>query len=189
MLIFVYQIHNFDELIKQNAAPYLATVAPYFELSFLDQRRKLDIMAKNYEKMDIDILFVQEYSREFEEFVEGKEELIKIIDSTKDTMIVARKESFRELRHIESVLSKEEIESLNWAGRSSMVCLDSTIVINAHLTSKAAKNKPQIEQLKASLARLRQSHPEFHVIMGGDLNSFLPPSEQLSAFFQMYPEE
>lgn len=57
------------------------------------------------------------------------------------------------------MLSKEEIESLNWAGRSSMVCLDNTIIINAHLTSKAVKNKPQIEQLKASLTKLRQSHP------------------------------
>lgn len=159
MLIFVYQIQSFEELIKQNTAPYLAAIVPFFQLSFLDQHRKLDIMARNYEKMDIDILFVQEYSREFEKFVEGKEGLIKVIDSTKDTMIVARKESFRELRYIETVLSKEEIESLNWAGRSSMVCLDSIIVINAHLTSKAVKNKPQIEQLKASLARMRQSHP------------------------------
>lgn len=67
----------------------------FFKLSFLDQHRKLDIIARNYEQMDIDIFFLQEYSREFEKFVEGKDGLIKIIDSTKDTMIVVRKDAFR----------------------------------------------------------------------------------------------
>ncbi len=106
--------------------------------------------------------------------MDSKEGLLKIIDTTKDTLIVVKKDSFRELRYIETVLTKEEIDSLNWAGRSAMVCLDNTIIINAHLTSKAAKNRPQIEQMKAALVKLRASRPQYHIILGGDLNSFLP---------------
>jgi hypothetical protein len=45
-----------------------------------------------------------------------------------------------------------------------------------HLTSKAAKNKPQIEQMKVSLLKLRENKPKYDIILGGDINSFLAPS-------------
>jgi hypothetical protein len=103
-------------------------------------------------------------------------------------MIMARKTSFRELKYIETVLTKEEIEGLNWAGRSSFLCLDNIIIINAHLTSKAAKNKPQIEYLQASLLKLRKNKPKYDIILAGDLNSFLAPNVELNSHFQMFPD-
>jgi hypothetical protein len=59
----VYNQDNFEELVKQNTAPYRKKLKPFFELSFLDQKKKLDVMIKNFEEMHIDIFFTQEYSR------------------------------------------------------------------------------------------------------------------------------
>lgn len=55
--------------------------------------------------MNIDILFVQEYSQEFERYIDESSDFIKATDHTKDTMIIARKESFVNKKPVETVLS------------------------------------------------------------------------------------
>lgn len=94
--------------------------------------------------MNIDVFFLQEYSEYFEKYVDETGEYIKATDKTKDTMVIARRSSFRELKKTETVLSAAQIESLDWAGRTAILCVDHLILISAHLTSKAEKNKPQI---------------------------------------------
>jgi hypothetical protein len=87
--------------------------------------------------MNIDIFFLQEYSDYFERYIDQSNEYVKSIDKTKDTMILAKKSSFQEVRNTSSVLNKDQIESLNWADRTSILCVDNLILICAHLTSKA----------------------------------------------------
>lgn len=72
-----------------------------------------------------------------------------------------------------SKLSREQFANLNWSGSSSFMCLDNILLIGAHLSSKEVKNKEQIEQLKKGLTDLRTVLPEYEVIVGGDLNSYL----------------
>lgn len=133
--------------------------------------------------MNIDVFFLQEYSEYFEKYIDGTGDYIKATDRTKDTMVIARRSSFRELKKIETVLSAAQIESLDWAGRTAILCVDNLILISAHLTSKAEKNKPQIDKLKASLIKLKQELPLYDIIVGGDLNSFLAPNEVFSLYF------
>ena len=59
----MYNLDNFEELIKQNTAPYRKKLKPFFDLSFLDQKKKLEIMIKNFEEMQTDIFFTQEFSK------------------------------------------------------------------------------------------------------------------------------
>lgn len=54
-------------------------------------------------------------------------------------MILVKKSSFKERKRIDSVFSKltqEQKDNLNWADRSSFMCVDNYILIGAHLTSK-----------------------------------------------------
>jgi endonuclease/exonuclease/phosphatase family metal-dependent hydrolase len=55
--------------------------------------------------------------------------------------------------------------------------LDNYIFINAHLSSKEEKNKGQIEDLKKGLLELKKTLPDYSIIVGGDLNSYLEPSQ------------
>ena len=64
-------------------------------------------MIKNFEEMNIDIFFTQEYSRQFEEYIDSNSNYIKVVDGTKDTMIVARKSSFRDMKYIQTMLTRE----------------------------------------------------------------------------------
>lgn len=54
---------------------------------------------------------------------------------------------FNQLKDTEDVLkklSKEQRDNLIWSDRTSILCLDHYILLCAHLSSKADKNKPQV---------------------------------------------
>lgn len=66
-------------------------------------------------------------------------------------MIIAKKETFKQCLNVKDVLTENEIKMLNWADRSAIAILDKFIIVNAHLSSKADKNKVQINELKKSM--------------------------------------
>lgn len=88
-----------------------------------------------------------------------------------------------------SVLTEKELKSLNWAERSGIALLDKYIIVNAHLSSKADKNRIQIDELKKALIELKNNHPNNHIIVGGDLNSFLGNDEAFEKDFSFYPNK
>ena len=51
--------------------------------------------------------------------------------------------------------------------------IDSYILINAHLSSKEEPNQKQIKELRGALMELALTLPDYNVILGGDLNSYL----------------
>ena len=53
--------------------------------------------------------------------------------------------------------------------------LEKCVLINAHLSSKAERNKEQIEELKAGILELKEKVPDHEIIVAGDLNSYLKP--------------
>jgi hypothetical protein len=67
------------------------------------------------------------------------------------------------------------VAKLNWNDRSSFLIIDKYIFINAHLTSKADRNKIQIDQLKEGVMELKRKLPSYEIIVGGDINSYLEP--------------
>lgn len=79
------------------------------------------------------------------------------------------------------------MQTMNWAGKTSFLLVDNIILINAHLSSGKEKNGPQIESLKQTLLTLKQQKSNYHIILGGDLNSFLAPNPDFDKVFNMYP--
>ncbi|CAM6005157.1 unnamed protein product [Sphagnum balticum] len=106
-------------------------------------------------------------------------------------MIIAKKSSFGPRKDPELVLkklSKEQWDNLKWADRTAIMIIDNYILLSGHLSSKAEKNKPQIEQLKRSLLDLRNACPDYEIILGGDINSFLQSEKPFSDKFNCYPD-
>lgn len=112
-------------------------------------------------------------------------------DASKDTMIIAKKSSFKEKpvtndvfisKHIDPALMKQ----LNWSERTAFLVIEKYICICAHLTSKAEKNLPQIKDLKEGLLKLKKKLPDYDIILGGDLNSYL---DCYTSELNFYPSE
>lgn len=167
---------------------YLKTIRPFYELSFLNEERKVKKMVDNLAKLQCDIFFFQEYSDFFYNYLINRREHIIAVDEAKDTMIIAKEASFEKKKDIELIfrgLTKEQRDNLNSSETNAFLCLDNYILISSHLSSKAEKNKLQIEKLKVGLTDLKKHLPEYDIILGGDLNSYLPP---FSKEFYFYPD-
>ena len=93
-------------------------------------------------------------------------------------MILARKKSFKNKPEnndvvFEEFLGKELYGHLNWCDRTSFMIIDKMIFINAHLSSKADKNKEQVDIMKSTLLQVKQKMPVYEIVVAGDLNSFV----------------
>lgn len=139
-------------------------------------------------KLHFDVLFLQEYSPLFEAFIAQQENnFTYATDSSHDTMIVVKRSSFKNILTIDTVVTAAEKEAMNWNDKTSFFVVDNIILINAHLSSNKKKNAEQLASLKQTICTLRDSKPLYHVILGGDLNSFLAPDQQLDQRFQLFP--
>lgn len=61
----VYGEKKFDDYVHENPSKYLAEYSEYFNLSFLDENKKLSKFSNTFEKNNSDVFFIQEYSKEF----------------------------------------------------------------------------------------------------------------------------
>lgn len=141
--------------------------------------------------MEADVFFFQEYSPHLYDYLKNRREHHIKCDPSKDTMIIAKKTTFPDMKDEELVLGKltqEQRDNLNWSDRSAFMVVENYILIDAHLSSKEQKNKEQMEQLRQGLAALKSTLPQYEVILGGDLNSFLKVPD-LPKGFSMYPDE
>ena len=55
------------------------------------------------------------------------------------------------------------------------MAIDKIFLINAHLSSKADKNKEQVDIMKNALLELKKKVPDYDIIVAGDLNSYVEP--------------
>ena len=106
-------------------------------------------------------------------------------------MILAKKSSFKQLHDSSVELAKIQqtvFDKLNAQKRSSFMFADSFIMICLHLNSKKDANSMQIKELEEGMIDLKKAFPNHHVIIGGDLNSFMAKSGPLkSAGFDIFP--
>lgn len=105
LLQFVYKEQPFAELIKNDPAPYRELTQPFYNLSFLDEGRKLDKMMASFDNISADIFFIQEYSQKFKEAIDQTGKYYTINDESKDTLIIAKKHTFKTVHSPSSVLS------------------------------------------------------------------------------------
>ena len=65
---------------------------------------------------------------------------------------------------------------------------DNFIMVCVHLKSKKDINSKQIKELEEGMIELKKAFPSHHIIVGGDLNSFMARSGPLkSAGFDIFP--
>ena len=69
LLRYVFKKYNLEELLKEDPKIYREKLRKFYEQSFLDENRKLEKVKATLLKLDFDILFLQEYSALFEEFI------------------------------------------------------------------------------------------------------------------------
>jgi endonuclease/exonuclease/phosphatase family metal-dependent hydrolase len=139
--------------------------------------------------LDFDVLFLQEYSPLFEEFItHEKERFAYQTDSEHDTIIVVKRAAFKSIEFADKVPSEAERKAMNWNGKTSFLIVDDIILINAHLSSSKEKNGTQVASLRQTLVDLKKANPHHHFILAGDLNSYVAPDEQLN-HFAMFPRE
>lgn len=97
------------------------------------------------EKIDADVLFLQEYSPLVEAYLIKQGKYLIRVDDSKDTLIAIRKGIFTDItKETLSVLTEDEIKALNWGPKTSFFIADNIIFINLHLNSSKSKNDIQI---------------------------------------------
>lgn len=72
-----------------------------------------------------------------------------------------------------SSLSKDEIALLDWNGHSAIMAADNFILISGHLSAKDNVNSQNVRDLKAGIDLLKSKMPDYEIIIGADINSFL----------------
>ena len=87
------------------------------------------------------------------------------------------------------VFTREELKDLTWSEDPAILVVDNYVIINAHLSSKADKNKKQVEVMKQSLLGLKKKYCNYHFIVGGDINSFMGNDGQFEKVFNFYPSK
>lgn len=78
---------------------------------------------------------------------------------------------------------------MSWSNKTSFLLVDNIILINAHLSSGKEKNGLQMASLRQNLCDLKDSKKGYHIILAGDLNSYLAPDENLKKRFSMFPSD
>jgi hypothetical protein len=59
MLKYVFNLDEIDEAVEKNPNIYLRKLRPFFELSFLDEQRKVKKLVDNLSKIQADVFFFQ----------------------------------------------------------------------------------------------------------------------------------
>ena len=70
-------------------------------------------------------------------------------------------------------LTAEEIKKVEANNDTRIVFCDDIIFICVHLSSKAEKNKKELDELKEVIKILRSRFPGSELIIGGDTNVFV----------------
>ena len=189
LLAHVFKGKNFEQLIKNPVKSYLDLYRPFYDLSFLSEERKLDKFMSSFSKIEADVFFMQEYSEVLKDEILKTNKYHVSTDESKDKLIIAKKATFPGKKITTDVLTAEDLKELTWSEDPCILVADSFIIINAHLSSKTEKNKKQLEFVKKHLVQLKHKYPNYHFIVGGDINSYLGNDGVFEKDFNFYPEK
>lgn len=106
LLRYIYKINKIKEAEGKDATEYVKKLKPFYELSFLNEEKKLKKTISNFSKIEADVFFFQEYSEYFYEYLKNRREHYISFDDGKDTLIIAKETSFHERKNIDVVFSK-----------------------------------------------------------------------------------
>jgi len=98
------------------------------------------------------------------------------VSQDKNTLVCVQRQKFKSFvpkSQLFSSLSKEEIALLDWNGHSAIMAADKYILISGHLSAKDNVNSENVRDLKAGVELLRTKMPDYEIIIGADINSFL----------------
>lgn len=95
LLRYVYKVKSIEEAKNQEAKKYIQKLKHFFDMSFLDQQKKGMKLISQLKKIDPDVFFFQQYSTSFYEAIKRQGEYYLAIDDSKDTLIIAKKTSFK----------------------------------------------------------------------------------------------
>ena len=151
MLKWVYHINNLDSVHKLSCARYFRKVLPLFEVSFMDEQRKLEKVMKYYKYLDADVIIFQNATEPlYQYFLERKKHYISRDESGK-TMILARKISFRhrplDIKDYQDI-PMETKRKLDSNGRTAFMFIDQFLIIGIDLDMEELLNRDQVEQLQ-----------------------------------------
>ena len=198
LLESVYGEHGIEQAILNNKRKYLNKIKPLFNQSFLDEDKKLERLISNYRKSQVDVFFFQEFSQALLQKVEDSGEYFVVTDEPedenqpRDTLIIVRKSRFHgkkpenTLKMLSKMNLKEQAASLP---RTSIMFIDRFVLINLHFSSKQEPNQEQVKFLGTFLKSIKQAYPDYQIIAGGDINSYLDPEAHpdLQFYYSMFP--
>ncbi len=193
LLAYAFKKDNFNELIKNPPDLYIDIYRPFYELSFLSEEKKMKRFFDNFDSINADVFFMQEFSMDLMKRVEAGNRFHVAYDDGKDKLILARKAIFKTKTPAKDLLSKEQMASLEWSNEPAAVLVsDNFIMINIHLSSKEEKNKHQVDKMRRSLEELKTKLPRYNFIVAGDVNSFMGCDQEkkfpvFEQFFNFYP--
>jgi hypothetical protein len=109
------------------------------------------------------VVFVQEPDQLLIDDLERFKDLFFIsISPDKDTLIFAKRSRFsvrHEFEPLRSRLSQQEFDLLNWNNHTSIMFLDSYILISGHLNSKKEENASNVKDLVTIMPVVVERYP------------------------------
>ena len=127
-------------------------------------------------------MFVQEPDQVLIEDLEKfKDHFFISISPDKDTLIFAKRSRFNTHHPTQPLLDRltpDQFALLNWNKHTSLMFLDTYMLISGHLNSKKEENAANVRDLVKIMPVVLEKYPEFEVICGMDANSFIKPFDE-----------
>lgn len=95
LLRFAYGDQPFEELIKNNPSKFLEAISPFYEISFLNEKLKLEKFKAGMQTHIPDVLFIQEYSTVLLEHLKKAGIYNVTIDAQGDSLVALNNKYFQ----------------------------------------------------------------------------------------------
>ena len=198
LLSWVYDTEDFETAIKHDVREYVNKMRGFFNLSFLDEKKKVEKLADNYQKLRTDVFFFQEFSDLLLDHLRKSGDYWVETNHPKegrpDTLIMVKKKRFpgQQPKNTEEELKKmspEMAAHFDKIPKTSFMFLGNFIFLGVHLSSKAEKNAKEVDIMLEILPQLLIIYPGSHIVCGGDVNSYYGPDRnaEFMKSFKMYP--
>jgi hypothetical protein len=157
-----------------SAEKYQALQQRFHQKSFVNEERKVKKTIAVLDKRQVDIIFLQETNQKFRDALRLNGHYHLMAREGIDSCILIRKDSFRNC----TPELELEFATSNWNEDSLWCRLGRLILISVHLSSKKEKNEKQVAAFLRDVHELRASHPEYHLLIGIDANSFIDSKQE-----------
>lgn len=119
LLAFVYGMDSFEKAIQNDPKEFQKRLKPLYEISFLNEERKLDKFMSGLLELQPDVFFIQEYSqRLLDELALNDKKYHVTIDPQQDSLVLLKRASFKNITDFDGVtkeINSEQKKTLRWA--------------------------------------------------------------------------